>query len=211
MLGFGHDEYASDGVAQALKRGELGREHEPAVDARAEAAPQTQCRDEWKQSLYGRPGWRHDVYIVEQWSGGGDPAHEPLRSDVCFRDCSYEGMNDLYANADALELSVGNFAGNVIAGAYDIVVPGTGSSSDGGTSIRATAEFSGALSARTPDFDLWATGGTISLTAVSASNVTGEYNVTFETQGTFTGTFNVAICDLPDGPVGQPGTLNCIP
>lgn len=43
-----------------------------------------------------------------------------------------------------------------------------------------------------------ATSGTITLTQAGPGEVAGSYSVTFGTQGTLTGSFDVPVCNLPD-------------
>jgi hypothetical protein len=105
--------------------------------------------------------------------------------------------NTQYANFDYIELDVTNGTGDVTPGTYDIVTSQTATSG-------AEAEFTTTTSACANALDLMATAGTITLTKISSANVTGTYNVTFGTQGAFAGSFDVAVCNLPDA--GGPST-----
>jgi hypothetical protein len=91
------------------------------------------------------------------------------------------------ASLDVLALEVGNDNGDLAAGTYDLP-SGVGQASfDTFTSTCATGLY------------LTATGGTITLSQMSSAGVAGTYAVTFGTQGTFTGSFNVtSFCDEPD-------------
>lgn len=99
-----------------------------------------------------------------------------------------------YANADALALTVLDATGNVSPGTYDI-------SPDAGlnASPAAFAAFKTTTSTCGDGLDLSATGGTIVLTDVSSSHVAGTFDVTFGSQGSFSGSFDVDTCTLPDG------------
>jgi hypothetical protein len=96
------------------------------------------------------------------------------------------------ANVDSLELTVVNVNGQVTAGTYDVAPSGDTSNPSPLTS----AVFSTTTSTCAGGVSLGATGGTITLTEVSAARLAGTYGVTFDTQGSFSGTFDVPICPL---------------
>jgi hypothetical protein len=96
-----------------------------------------------------------------------------------------------FASLDLLALEAGNENGDLAAGAYDLA--------SGSPTAGAQASFDTFTSTCASGLYLTATGGTVTLSQVSSSGVTGTYNVTFGTQGTFSGSFNVAaFCDEPD-------------
>jgi len=47
--------------------------------------------------------------------------------------------------------------------------------------------------------DLTASSGTITLSAITATSVSGSLNVTFGSMGTFSGSFDEPLCEVPDG------------
>jgi hypothetical protein len=100
--------------------------------------------------------------------------------------------NTSFANMDALELLVTSASGEVTTGAYEVTASATDGSGGGALFATTTASCGQGL-------DVTAIGGTITLTQVGATGVTGSYSVDFGAQGTFTGSFDVPICNLPDG------------
>ena len=96
-----------------------------------------------------------------------------------------------FANFDALLLAVGTANGDVAPGTYDIA-----STSALGTTTAAMAQLETTSSSCAPA-TVPATGGTITLTQAGPGEVAGSYTVTFA-QGTFTGSFDVETCTLPD-------------
>jgi hypothetical protein len=112
-----------------------------------------------------------------------------------------------YANSAQLGLVVINQAG-LVAGTYPIL---TGVAD--ATTMTAAASFSTTTATCARGLALSGTGGTVTLTQVSAASVTGTYNVTFGTQGTFSGSFDLAMCDFPDAgitlPVFDAGPVVC--
>ncbi len=98
-----------------------------------------------------------------------------------------------YANFDLLTLEAFTETGTLATGVYDIV---TASNAASGS----LAQFETSTSACGQGVNLSAaTSGSITLTVVGSANVAGTYTVTFGMEGTFTGSFDVAICDLPNG------------
>jgi len=97
-----------------------------------------------------------------------------------------------YASYDDLELAIVTDSGNVSTGTYTIV--GSQTATSGAVAGFATTTSTCALGVNTQ-----ATSGSITLSQFSSTRVSGTYRVTFGTQGTFTGSFDVSICDIPDG------------
>jgi hypothetical protein len=110
------------------------------------------------------------------------------------------GKNVGFASLDALELSVLTAGGDVAAGTYAI-------SSSSALPYQAAATFTTTTSACASDLDVKATGGAIVLTQVSATEVQGTYDVTFGSEGSFNGSFDVTICGLTAGQ--SPLATNC--
>ena len=131
--------------------------------------------------------------------------------------------HSLPANSDkgnyaALQLQVSSFntgssmAGPVVAGTYAI---GTQTAVDGGTATRATASLQkndAQCKSVVPNADHTASGGTVTITSISATGVSGSYSVTFA-DGTMSGAFNAADCALPDRTQQPPpdGGSTCVP
>jgi hypothetical protein len=105
------------------------------------------------------------------------------------------GSHD-YANSDLLTLEAFTGTGTLTTGTYDVVTSGDVTSG-------AQAQFETSTSTCADGVSLQASAGSITLTEVSASTATGTYSVTFGTQGTFSGSFDVPICDLPNGVVSS--------
>ncbi len=116
------------------------------------------------------------------------------------------GVAPHYANSDLLALQAFTSNGTLATGTYDIV-----------TSVDATsgawAQFSTSTSTCTSGTNLGAaSAGAITLTEMSSTHATGTYSVTFGSQGTFAGSFDVAICDTRNGagsPTADAGPLVC--
>ena len=96
------------------------------------------------------------------------------------------------ANLDALALIVANEAADLTPGTYPVVTTGNPTSGSLGEFQTTTATCGVGVSQQS-------TGGSVTLTSVSASAVAGSYSVTFGTEGTLSGTFNVDICAIPEG------------
>ena len=114
--------------------------------------------------------------------------------------------DSLFANLDVLDLDVSNANGAVTPGTYAIpAAVAVGSS--------ARAVFSTSTSTCGGDISLLATSGTITLAELSSTHVSGSYDVTFGTQGSFSGSFDLALCDLPDAGVNanDAGVPACLP
>jgi hypothetical protein len=119
------------------------------------------------------------------------------RADVTCATAQSEeatGANIEFANFDVLELAVGVETGTVATGTFAVAGPDAGADAP---IAGAQLSTSNATCQSAPTVE--ATGGSITLTQVSATTVTGTYDVTFGAQGSFSGSFNVDICELPDG------------
>ncbi len=123
------------------------------------------------------------------------------------------------ASYTALELRLsvsgsGSSSSAIVAGTYTLG-PITGGPRDGGTSVHASANLAkndAQCNSVVPSQDRSATGGTITITSISATSVEGSYAVTFA-DGTMSGSFNAAFCTLPDRtktPPSDAGT-SCVP
>ncbi|HEY1695997.1 MAG TPA: hypothetical protein VGG39_27710 [Polyangiaceae bacterium] len=117
------------------------------------------------------------------------------------------GNEAAFANFAELELLVANVTADVAAGTYDVVNAGS-TATEGSLAKYGTTDASCASSATAQ-----ASGGSVTLTAVSASRVTGSYQLTFGTEGSFSGSFDVPICNLPDagGNGADAGAPACLP
>jgi hypothetical protein len=117
------------------------------------------------------------------------------------------GKEAIFANFAELQLLVANATADLAPGTYDVVNAGS-TATEGSVAEYASTDASCAASATAE-----ASSGTVTLTAVSSSRVTGSYQVTFGTQGTLSGSFDVPICDLPvaGGNAIDAGTPTCQP
>jgi hypothetical protein len=118
-----------------------------------------------------------------------------------------------FANMDSLEIFVANDKGNLAPGAYT-VIDETSKQPSNATS-GAAANFSTSNSACKSGNPVESTGGTVTLTQISATSVQGTYSIEFGSHGSFSGSFDVPVCDLPDGgsfvTVGDAGAATCTP
>jgi hypothetical protein len=114
-----------------------------------------------------------------------------------------------YANADALALEILNLSGPVTAGTYNVIAPDAGTS---GVTSGASAQFTTTTATCGNGLDLTATSGTITVSAISGSSISGTYDVTFGTAGSFSGSFNTAVCAVPDAGSSSSGDggINCV-
>ncbi len=103
-----------------------------------------------------------------------------------------------YASFDSLVVAVNVANGDVVAGTYEIVA------SDSGSVTGAYASFTTTTATCATGLNVSATRGIVTLSQVSPATVTGTYKVTFGAEGTFSGSFDVAICDLPDAASATP-------
>jgi hypothetical protein len=117
--------------------------------------------------------------------------------------CSAVGHNLSLSNFDVVQLVVTNNNGNVATGTYAIAPPQ-------GSPTRAEASFTTEDASCAQKINTTATGGSITLTQISGTNVSGSYSVTFGAEGSFQGTFDVPACATPDaGLAADGGTTTC--
>jgi hypothetical protein len=94
-----------------------------------------------------------------------------------------------FADIDVLGLGVGVSTGTVAPGTYDV----------GGSG--AAPEVYAAFSTSDPTCNahtLTASSGTITIAELTAANVRGSFDLTFGSSGSFSGSFDVPVCDIPD-------------
>lgn len=121
--------------------------------------------------------------------------------------------NQEFANMDTLVILVANETGDVATGTYAVV------NMEVDASVKATTAAGGMFLTTTSTcksgLQVESTAGSVTLTQVSASSVQGTYSITFGSQGSFSGSFDVALCNLPDASlfvtVGDAGTPTCTP
>jgi hypothetical protein len=102
------------------------------------------------------------------------------------------GTSFAFANFVELALLVSNATGTVAPGTYSIVSPSS-------TARSGAAAIFGTTNATCASvIDSTAASGSITLTQISATDVSGTYDVSFGSEGSFSGAFDVAVCDLPD-------------
>jgi hypothetical protein len=115
------------------------------------------------------------------------------------------GANVELASFDDLEIGVGTPTGTVVTGTYSVPAPNAGASGS-----VAVGQFGTTDASCHAGQQVQATSGTVTLTTLTATTVTGSYNLTFATQGTFSGSFDVDVCQLPsDGASGDGGPPQC--
>jgi hypothetical protein len=122
---------------------------------------------------------------------------------TCAVQQANQSSNVEYANLDSLLLGVfvpGTDVSIVPPGTYDVLDTKSPSGMKGSAATLNTtdAKCNHAL-------NVTATSGTVTLTAVSHQQITGTYNLTFGSQGTFTGSFDSPVCAMVDA--GTPGTV----
>jgi hypothetical protein len=99
-----------------------------------------------------------------------------------------------FASFDELELAVVAPTGTVTTGTFPVV----GDTGPAPTTTAAGADFTTTDASCNTVVQALATSGSITLTQLTATTVSGTYDVTFGTQGSFSGSFAVDICQLPD-------------
>jgi hypothetical protein len=109
-----------------------------------------------------------------------------------------------FANLTYLGVAVDVANGDVVPGTYGVVASTTGVTGATAFLTTSTATCATAL-------ELSATSGSVTLAEVSSSHVTGTYSVAFGAQGTFAGSFDVAICDFDAGYSSGPAKQVCQP
>ncbi len=109
-----------------------------------------------------------------------------------------------FAGLDLLELEVTGDADEVSAGTY--VIGG-----DTGSAPSAAGLFTTQTATCGADLDLVATSGAVTLASVGPTSASGTYDVVFGAQGSFAGSFDVALCELPDAGSGPAGAPECRP
>jgi hypothetical protein len=119
-----------------------------------------------------------------------------LLTNIGGLSCETLGTEDNvnYKNAATLVLTVANATASVTPGTYVVLTGDAGSTLD---VAGAGAEFTTTTASCGDGLDLNAIGGTVTLTAVSDTNVQGTFDVTFAS-GAFSGAFDVDICVVPD-------------
>lgn len=120
---------------------------------------------------------------------------------------SASGGGEDLANLDGLIVGVVNATGTVATGTYDIVA------ADAGAVSGAVALFATTNASCGDATELSATSGTVTLTQIGSASVSGSYDVIFGSQGSFSGSFDIAVCDLPDSgtTISDGGTPACKP
>ena len=117
-----------------------------------------------------------------------------------------------FANLDELDLSVANVNGAVTAGTYDIAGPGTDIKSTGAVANFETTTSKCSIALTQP-----ATKGTVTLSHIGSTSVSGSFAVTFGSKGAMSGSFDVPLCAIPDGgdsdwaSTGDAGAPSCKP
>jgi hypothetical protein len=117
--------------------------------------------------------------------------------------CASEASNSNYANLRALVIGVSMTSGGVVPGTYAI--------SENTSVARSFALFLTTTSTCTDGLASVAATGSVTVSDFSATNVTGTYNVSFGTEGTVSGSFDVPICAFDAGTTTTNPTPVCQP
>jgi hypothetical protein len=100
-----------------------------------------------------------------------------------------------YGNTQQLIFGVGNENGNVTPGTYSFP--------------QATGQFTTTDSACKAT-DVFATSASITLTEVASTALVGTYSLTFGSEGSVSGSFNIPVCGAPTGGNPGPDASTCI-
>ena len=109
----------------------------------------------------------------------------------------------VYANSSTIGIGLESQDTLLFLGSYPI--SGSG---------QATATYGATTSTCAQGIDLVATGGTVTITALDSTSVKGSYSLSFPeadagtTEGPFTGTFDIALCNLNS--TGGGGPTKCV-
>ncbi len=116
-----------------------------------------------------------------------------------------------FANLAAVQFGILDPAANLAPGTYPVEVPVAVAGQVSTAAVGQASLYTSNASCNT-DMNLQATGGTITLQAISATRAVGTYDVTFGSQGSFSGSFDVPFCSLPDAGAGSStGNSICTP
>jgi hypothetical protein len=111
---------------------------------------------------------------------------------TCSYGQSHQGSQTEFSNFDELIVGVVSPNGTVTKGTYDVAPP-TNSSPQGGFAIFQTTTSTCGMGQ-----EATAESGTVTFTDLTDTSVTGTYDVSFGNAGSFSGSFDVAVCTLPD-------------
>jgi hypothetical protein len=111
-----------------------------------------------------------------------------------------------FADLDVLGLVVATSTGTIAPGTYQVAPTISVATPGASVTFEVTDGTCGVK------LNALAQSGTVTLTSLDATGVSGSYDVSFGTQGSFSGSFDVAMCALPDGGVTtsfDAGTPRC--
>jgi hypothetical protein len=130
----------------------------------------------------GRKGQAVEIFITNREGATCDALLASIAAD--------EVVN--YARFDDLGIVVGNQRGELAEGKYDVIAEGNPVSA-AGAQLRTTT------STCEQELAMGASAGSVTLTKVSPTEVAGTYTLTFGGTGSFTGGFDIPVCEVPDG------------
>jgi hypothetical protein len=136
---------------------------------------EARCTPAWK-------GQAVEIFITNREGATCDALRASIAAD--------EDVN--YARFDDLGIVVGNQRGELAEGKYDVIAEGNPVSAAGAQLRTTTATCQ-------QDLAMGASAGTVTLTKVTPTEVAGTYTLTFEAMGSFTGSFDIPVCEVPDG------------
>jgi hypothetical protein len=135
------------------------------------------------------PAWRGqavEIFITNREGATCDTLRASIASD--------EVVN--YARFDDLGIVVGNQRGELAEGKYDVIAEGNPVSA-AGAQLRTTT------STCEQQLAMGASAGNVTLTKVTPTEIAGTYTLTFGGMGSFTGSFDIPLCEVPDGGVSR--------
>jgi hypothetical protein len=114
------------------------------------------------------------------------------------------GQEALLANDDELILGVTNESMNVVAGTYPVIGDSTDAGSPNTSALSSLLAWDSSCTRNAIYVLALGSSGTVTISKLGPSNVTGTFNVTYGNDGSATGSFDVPLCVLPEA--GTPGS-----
>jgi hypothetical protein len=138
---------------------------------------------------------------------GASVAVVALISPTVSNLCATLGTNTSFANAQILEFIVASISTITTGQAYQLMAPPDG----GSVGLGAQAEY-GSTNATCDSngMDMYATGGDITFTTLSASVMAGTFALSFPNGDTANGSFNVPVCAALGNEKSDGGAVDCM-
>jgi hypothetical protein len=139
-------------------------------------------------------------YGLSSTADGGPPGAGVVMTNRAGLSCATNGNpNVRYSNFDSLSLAFGEPA----TGTYMFVDPLSDAGGTAGQNQTALGTLYVTDAQCGQVMEIYASSGSVTVSSISSSAMAGTYTVTFGSQGTFTGSFDVDICPAPEA--GIPG------